>query len=193
MVRATILIGALLTAGWASAQMEKLPSSGKEPAKSQEPPRYENGPAPGESSSRDTLIDISPPPDDAKNHPDSSSSVADAQADASDVQEMRPWDPHRAAKNMEVGDFYFRRQNYKAALDRYHEALEYKPNDAVANYRMAECLEKLDHPESAADHYQEYLKILPNGEYSAAARKALAALKSVQKKDQAPQGPQAKN
>ena len=82
-----------------------------------------------------------------KNHPYSRSAVADATGnvdpDAADVQEFHPWDPHRAAKNIEVGDFYLKRKNYSAALDRYREALVYKDNDAIANYRMAQCLEEI--------------------------------------------------
>src|SRR6266568_3653713 len=80
-----------------------------------------------ESSSRDTRIDISPPKDDAKNHPNSKSAVADLEEadrpDASDVQEFHPWNPMKALKDIEVGDFYFKRRNYRAALDRYKEAL----------------------------------------------------------------------
>src|ERR1700704_162241 len=87
--------------------------------------------APGESSSRSTKIDLSPPTDDAKSHPNSGTAVSDAEDANTDVQEMHPWDPHKAMKDLEVGDFYFKRKNYKAALDRYKEALLYKPNDAL--------------------------------------------------------------
>lgn len=73
-----------------------------------------------ESSSRDTRIDISPPKDDAKKHPDSASAVEDLTADDnpanSDVQEFHPWNPMKAVKDIEVGDFYFKRKNYRAAL-----------------------------------------------------------------------------
>jgi hypothetical protein len=64
-----------------------------------------------ESSSRDGSIDISPPKDDAKKHPYSKAAVADSEADASDkpensdVQEVRPWNPMKAMKDVEVGDF----------------------------------------------------------------------------------------
>ena len=44
-------------------------------------------------------------------------------------------------KDVEIGDYYFKRENYKGALSRYCEALQYKPNDAVANFRIAESLE----------------------------------------------------
>ena len=77
---------------------------------------------------------------------------------SSDVQEFHPYDPHRAAKDIEVGDFYFKKKNYGAALERYREALFYKPNDALANFRMAEAFDKLAQLDDAAEHYQEYLR-----------------------------------
>jgi len=128
-----------------------------------------------ESSSKDTRIDLSPPNNDQKDHPLSSVPSTD-QNDASDVEEMHPWDPHKAAKDVEVGDFYFKKRNYKAALDRYQEALIYKPNDAIANFRLAESLDKLGNSAEAATHYQEYLKILPHGPLADDAQKALARL-----------------
>ena len=131
-----------------------------------------------ESSSKDTRIDLSPPSDDQKNHPQSGAAVVDAEDAASDVQEMHPWDPHKAAKDVEVGDFYFKRKNYHAALERYKEALVYKPNDALANFRLAECLEKTRQPGEALTHYEEYLKILPHGPLSPDAQKAVERLKA---------------
>src|SRR5258708_11372109 len=130
-----------------------------------------------ESSSKDTRIDLSPPSDDQKNHPQSGAAMVEAEDAASDVQEMHPWDPHKAAKDVEVGDFYFKRKNYHAALERYKEALIYKPNDALANFRLAECLEKTGNPSEALTHYQEYLKILPHGPLAPDAQKALGRLK----------------
>src|ERR1700693_3082466 len=179
MGRISILAISLCLGGWAGAQVDQLPPSDKGPAPSQEPPRYEPEREPGVSSSRDTKIDITPPKDDAKAHPNSTSAVADAENEAaSDVQEMHPWDPHKAAKDVEVGDFYFKRKNYRAALDRYKEALIYKPNDAVANFRLAECLEKNRNPIEALVHYPEYLKTLPHGPLAPDAEKALERLKA---------------
>ena len=95
------------------------------------------------------------------------------------MQEFHPFDPHRAAKDIEVGDFYFKKKNYGAALERYREALFYKPNDAVANFRMAQALSKSSPSfDEAAEHYQEYLRILPNGPLAEEAKKALEKLKA---------------
>jgi tetratricopeptide (TPR) repeat protein len=130
------------------------------------------------SSSKDTRIDLSPPANDRKSHPMSGAAVTDAEDAASDVQEMRPWDPHKAVKDIEVGDFYFKKKNYRAALGRYQDALVYKPNDAVAQFRLAECFDKTGNSGDAVTHYQEYLKILPHGPFAADAQKALDRLKA---------------
>src|SRR3954451_20939903 len=103
--RSFLLILLLASAGLAAAQVETLPSSDQGPGETQAPPRSDRNREAGESSSRDTRIDISPPKDDAKNHPYSGAAVSDANADASpdaDVQEFHPWDPHKAAKDVEV-------------------------------------------------------------------------------------------
>ena len=103
----------------------------KKNARSLEPPRsdrvraddLDNGA--GESSSKDTQLDLNPPANDAKVHPQSSAAVAEAEAatlSPGGISELHSWDPHKAAKSVEVGDFYFRRKNYHAAEDRYREA-----------------------------------------------------------------------
>lgn len=132
------------------------------------------------SSSKDTRIDLNPPADDAKRHPDSGAAIVDAGTDHdADVSEMSPWDPHKAAKDVEVGDFYYRRKNYRAALNRYKEALVYKPNDAEATYRLAECQDKTGDSREAATNYQAYLKILPHGPFAEDAHKALDRLSAA--------------
>jgi tetratricopeptide (TPR) repeat protein len=141
----------------------------------------ELGDEPGQSSSKDTLIDLSPPADDAKAHTQSSDALKDEQRPSgnSGVGEFHPWNPHKAAKDIEVGDFYFKRKNYRAAEDRYREALFFKDNDAVATFRLAQCLEKMDQPDEARKEYENYLKILPHGPQVEAARKAIERLKGT--------------
>jgi tetratricopeptide (TPR) repeat protein len=137
-----------------------------------------------ESSSHDTRIDISPPKDDAKTHPASKAAVADldiaASPDNSGVQEFHPWNPMKALKDIEVGDYYFKRRNYKAALDRYKEALYYKDNDAIATFRLAVCQEKIGDKAEARKYYEQYLKILPEGPFAKDAHASLDRLAKAQ-------------
>jgi tetratricopeptide (TPR) repeat protein len=135
---------------------------------------------PGESSSKDSRIDLSPPADDATAHPQSSDVLMDMEGTTNaDRSEVHPWNPHKAAKDIEVGDYYFKRKNYRAAEDRYREALTYKDNDAVATFRLAVCLEKMDQPDQARKEFENYLKILPNGPQSGEAQKAIQRLKGT--------------
>jgi len=183
--RGLIVVVCSCLAGLCVAQDEPA----QPPPKAQNASRSERDREAGESSSRDTRIDLSPPKDDDKNHPNSAESLDGALGDtSSDVQEFHPWNPHKAMKDIEVGDFYFKRRNYRAALDRYREALFYKQNDAISNFRMAQCLEKLNNPEEARIHYEEYLKVLPHGPLAEEARKSLEKLKAEdgQSKDLGP-------
>jgi len=186
----------LLGAGIAAAQHPSSPAPAKpnqdsasSPDKSRahnpSPPRSDRVDAatlpddPGDSSSKDTQVDLSPPPGDARDHPNSDMLKDEGSAsggDSGDTTEFHPWDPHRAAKNIEVGDYYFKRKNYVGAESRYREALYYKNNDAEARYKHAVCLEKMDHPDEAIAEYQTYLKTLPNGPDAANAKQAIERL-----------------
>lgn len=132
------------------------------------PPRSDNVPA-GESSSKQTAIDVSPPPNDAKAHPE-------ADLGNTDVSEFTPYNPMRALKCIEVGDWYFKQENYKAAISRYREALDWKPHDAEATYKLAQVLNKTGDVNGARENYEAYLKILPNGPYAKKAREGLSKL-----------------
>src|ERR1700757_2461025 len=125
----------------------------------------------GESSSRQTSIDVAPPANDAKSHPE-----ADL---AGDTDEFTPYNPMKAMKDIEVGDFYMKRWNYGPAISRYREALEFKPRDAEATFKLAEALEKTGDAAGAKENYEAYLKILPHGPYAKKSKEALSTLKDV--------------
>ncbi len=137
------------------------------------PPRSddqdESGQSSGESSSKGTKIDLSPPPGEAP---------AFGVGGDSDVREMKPWDPHKADKDVEIGDFYFKQKNYRAAESRYTEALYWQDNHAIAMFRLAKTEEKLGKFDDAQKNYAGYLKILPDGEFSAQAKQGLERAKA---------------
>jgi len=165
------LTGAAL---WAqdSPPVEQVPTDKSAPPpknNTANPPRSDNVPA-GESSSKQTQIDVAPPANDAKSHPEASLSDSDA-------DEFTPYNPMKAMKDVEVGDFYYKKENYEAAISRYREALEYKPHDAEATYKLAEVLNKTGDTAGAIENYDAYLKMLPNGPYAKKSREALAKLK----------------
>lgn len=139
-------------------------SKDQKPPANNAPPRSDE-----ESSSNQTRIDLAPPTLDASAHPNGGH-VAD------DVMELHEWNPLRAMKDVEVGDFYYAKGNYKAAQSRYREALQFKPHDAVATFKLAQSLEKTKQLEEARTRYEEYLAILKDGPSAGEAKKALARL-----------------
>ena len=181
---------AFLALIFSSVSLAQQASSQQSSPTSQAPPRSEQDndreTEAGVSSSKDTRIDLSAPRNDTKDHPYSTTSPAKDTSPEEDtgaeVGEMQPFNPYRAVKDVEVGDFYFKRKSYKAALARYQDALNYKQNDAIANFRIAECYEKLDQSQDSVPYYQEYLRILPAGPLSKDAKKALARLGAPEKK-----------
>ena len=144
------------------------------------PPRSDKL-APDESSSKQTQIDVTPPSGDEK-HP--GADVAN-----SEYNEFHPWDPHKAAKCIEVGDWYFKQGNYKGAISRYQEALEWKPKDAEATYKLGEVQEKTGDLTAALGSYQEYLKLLPKGPYADKAQKGIDRVKTKAGVSAAPSTP----
>jgi tetratricopeptide (TPR) repeat protein len=146
------------------------------PKKNNPPPRsdQEESNTQGEySSSKTYKIDIGPPP---------SAAQPQEPGDGDDVGELKPWNPHKALKAIEVGDFYRKRKKYAAAESRYREALEWKPNDAIASYRLAQTLEKMNRGDEALTYYQAYLKILPHGEFAEDCQKGITRLSKTASK-----------
>ena len=90
-------------------------------------------------------------------------------------------------KDMEVGDFYLNeRKNYKGAELRFRDALEHKPNDPLATFRLAQSLEGLSQFEEARKTYETYLKLEPNGHFVEQANKAVERLESKTASDKKP-------
>ena len=134
-------------------------------------PTQDAGPnrKPEQSSSEQSRGDISPPREDELAHPTGGGAPGAAG--------VREWNPLRAMKDVEIGTFYYNQGNYKAAISRFREALEYKPRDAAATFKLAEALEKSGELDEARVQYESYLAILKDGPSAGEARKALERLR----------------
>ena len=70
--------------------------------------------------------------------------------------------PPSARESVEIGDFYFRRKDYRGALSRYEEAVKDDPYYAPAYLGLGKVYEKTGKPDKALATYQKYLSILPS-------------------------------
>ena len=92
------------------------------------------------------------------------------------------WDPLRAEKDLEVGQFYMRKGDLDAAIDRFQDATLAKPGYAIPFKFLAEAQEKKGLKKQAIKSYQRYLDLYPHAEDGDKIRKKMDKLyKDVEK------------
>jgi tetratricopeptide (TPR) repeat protein len=123
---------------------------------------------PEESSSKPDQPPPAPPPKQpAKKNKDSATQSASDQP---------TWDPLRAEKDLEVGQYYMRRGDYDAAIDRFNDAIDAKPGYAVPFKFLGEAQEKKKLRKQAIKSYTRYLELFPSAEDGDKIRKKIDKL-----------------
>lgn len=84
-----------------------------------------------------------------------------------------------AAHDVDVGDYYFQRQNYSGALQRYNDAAEEKPGDLAIHVRVGRAFEKLGQLPQAIQEYKAAQKLTGPQKWSEEAKSALVRLQPV--------------
>lgn len=83
------------------------------------------------------------------------------------------------AKCTEIGNFYFKRKQYKGAISRFEEAIETDPNYAPAYLGMGRAYEKLGLNQKALESYRKYLDTLPSDRDAENAKDAQRAIERL--------------
>lgn len=83
------------------------------------------------------------------------------------------FNPIQAAKELKIGDFYFKKGSYPAAIGRYKEALKWNPGFADAWRRIGDAQEKRKDHAAAREAWAKYLELEPEGKYASEIRKKL--------------------
>lgn len=96
------------------------------------------------------------------------------------VSAALPESDREAARNVDVGDFYFHDKNYRAAESRYREALQSKPDDPDVTFKLAAAVDKLGRSGEALDLYRAYLALAPAGASAQQASNAIQRLEKTQ-------------
>ena len=84
--------------------------------------------------------------------------------------------PVLAEQNVKIGDFYCKKRNYDAAIQRYLEAIEYQPDSARAYEALTRTYEKKGDNEKAISAYKEFIQHYPDSPKSTEFRIRLARL-----------------
>jgi tetratricopeptide (TPR) repeat protein len=74
----------------------------------------------------------------------------------------KTYNPMEAEKSVKIGDFYFKKKNYTAAIQRYLEALDYHPTLSVAYESLGRAYEKSNDYEKALQVYRDYIEKNPS-------------------------------
>jgi tetratricopeptide (TPR) repeat protein len=96
-------------------------------------------------------------------------------------EEVKPYKHPSARKSVEIGDFYFRRKRYRAALDRYQEAATTDPHYPRAYLGLGRVYEKIGFKQKALASYQRYLDELPSTKDALEAKDAQKAVARLEK------------
>lgn len=76
------------------------------------------------------------------------------------VEVIHP-DPIEAERNIRVGDFYFKRKNYKAARERYRDAVKYSPQRPDSYSKLVRVLERMEEFGAAMEVCRQFIEINP--------------------------------
>ena len=86
------------------------------------------------------------------------------------------FEPFKAEKSVEIGMYYLKKKNYDAAIERFQDALRFKPGFARPHLLLGRAYERKGDFEDSILHYAAYLEILPNAEDAKKVRKKIAGL-----------------
>lgn len=84
------------------------------------------------------------------------------------------FNPLEAEHDVQIGNYYFKKGNLKAAMNRFREATRWNPSFAEAFLRLGETEEKLKDKQAARDAYAKYLELSPDGKEAESVKKKLA-------------------
>jgi tetratricopeptide (TPR) repeat protein len=88
------------------------------------------------------------------------------------------WDPLRAEKDIEVGQYYLRKGDVDAAIDRFQDATLAKPGYAIPFRYLGEAQEKKKLKRDALKSYTRYLDLYPRAEDRDKIEKRIAKLRA---------------
>lgn len=143
--------------------------------------------SPSEAPNRPTLRRAegqqASPPDTKTNAQPSPSSGAQSQdelppdEDARDAPKQYSFNPLQSKKEVSVGNFYFRKGDYKAAAGRFREATKWNDGNAEAWMRLGEAEERRENAKAARDAYRKFLELQHEGKNAEEVKKRLEKLK----------------
>src|SRR5580698_8771374 len=98
------------------------------------------------------------------------------QEDKAKTEEVYTFNPLRSKKDVTVGEFYFKKSDFKAAAGRFREATKWNDSNAEAWLRLGDAEEKMNDAKAAREAWEKYLQLAPQAKNAAEVRKKIEKL-----------------
>ena len=128
-------------------------------ARAQQPPPPEETPTPSDAGGGAKSQNATDPLKPKTKAPAKSKDTA-----AQSAADQPSWDPLRAEKDLEVGQYYMKKGDWDAAIDRFEDAAAAKPGFAIPYRYLGEAQEKMKRKRLAIKAYTRYLDLYPHAE-----------------------------
>ena len=102
--------------------------------------------------------------------------------ETADVPAAKEPNPMLCEQYINIGNFYYKKKNYEAAIRRYLDAMEYQPDSARAYDALTRAYEKNDQPAKAIAAYKQFIEKNPDSPKSSEFRLRLSKLEKVSAK-----------
>jgi tetratricopeptide (TPR) repeat protein len=109
--------------------------------------------------------------------PASTKEAIPAEEDTAVAPTEYAFNPLQAQKELQTGNFYFKKGSFRAAAGRFREATRWNEGFSEAWLRLGEVQEKLHDPKAAREAYGKYLELAADAKNASEVRKRLERLK----------------
>jgi len=93
--------------------------------------------------------------------------------DKAKIQQQYSFNPLKSKKDVTVGEFYFKKGDFKAAAGRFREATRWNDGNAEAWLRLGDAEDRMKDSKAAQAAWKKYLELAPAAKNAAEIRKKL--------------------
>jgi tetratricopeptide (TPR) repeat protein len=97
--------------------------------------------------------------------------------DARGAPKQYSFNPLQSKKEVDVGNYYFKKGDFKAAAGRFREATKWNDGNAEAWMRLGVAEERRENTKAARAAYKKFLELQPNGKNAEEVKRRLEKLK----------------
>src|SRR5580698_1714394 len=99
-----------------------------------------------------------PPPTEGQAFPDQ----PPPEEDKSKIVEEYSFNPLKSKKDVTIGEFYFKKSDFKAAAARFREATKWNDGNAEAWLRLGDAEDRMHDAKATREAWEKYLQVAPD-------------------------------